>query len=148
MLSVSADEQRKRASSEKASERKTAGREMERTYKHIFQNLSPPTSRKTVSRIKMCGEGRLHSLTMFVWSHVCSVSVDVKLSELTDQRVTRSWYTETEVLKTMLTGSTSLSCPTPHEGFGATFLGVQDRLLQGDCSRAHDKVADTSMLSI
>ena len=81
MLSVGAGERRKRASSKKASERKI-----------LFKYLSPPTS--SYQNVKMCGEGRLHTLTMFVWSHVCNVSVDVKLSKLTNQRVTRSWYTE------------------------------------------------------
>ena len=56
-LSVSADERKRRASSGKANERKTAGKEKRRAYKHLFKYLdpptTPPTSRKTVYCVKM-----------------------------------------------------------------------------------------------
>ena len=56
-LLVSAEEREKRASSEKASERKTLGRAKGRACGHLDKHHSPsttpPTSRKTVFRVKM-----------------------------------------------------------------------------------------------
>jgi len=125
---------------------------MERTCKHLFKYLSPPTSRKTVSRVKMCGEGRLHMLTMFVWSHVCNVSVDVKLSKLTNQRVTRSWYNEMRCWKQCL--QASLPClipanpppppPLRREVFAQLFSESRTGYYNTTV-RFHDKVAATSV---
>ena len=53
-LSVSADERKMRANSEKrASERKMTGREKGRSCKHLYKYHSPPIFRKIVSRINM-----------------------------------------------------------------------------------------------
>lgn len=139
--SVQAREENGRVAKKRASEKQRE--ERQRTCDILFKYLSPPTS--SYQNVKTCGEGRLHTLTMFVWSHVCNVSVDVKLSKLTNQRVTRSWYTEMRYWNQCLQAHFPV-LSQPLRGFRANFLGVQDRLLQGDYFRAHDKVATTSML--
>ena len=50
---VSADERKNRASSEITNERETAGREKGAACKHPFKYYNPPSSWKTVSRVKM-----------------------------------------------------------------------------------------------
>ena len=67
-----------------------------------------------------CGTGEFHTLALFVWllsrTLVIELSVDVhvsKLSKLTNSRVYLELVDRNEILKTMLTGSTSLSLPSP-----------------------------------
>ena len=115
--SVQAREENGRVAKKRASEKQRE--ERQRTCEILFKYLSPPTS--SYQNVKMCGEGRLHTLTMFVWSHVCNVSVDVKLSKLTNHRVTRSWYTEMRYWNQCLQAPLPRIIPAPHEVFAQIF---------------------------
>lgn len=57
-----AREENGRVAKKRASEKQRE--ERQRTCEILFKYLSPPTS--SYQNVKMCGEGRLHTLTMFV----------------------------------------------------------------------------------
>ena len=81
-LSVSEDERKRRASSGKANERKTAGKEKRRACKHLFKYLDPPTipptSRKTVYCVKMryLG-GSVINTRAFSWDKVSVITFSI-----------------------------------------------------------------------
>ena len=70
---VLADERKKRASREKANERKTEGKEGAEPVSSFFKYLNPPTNpwaswknRFSCQNVKRCGVGEFHLLDMFV----------------------------------------------------------------------------------
>ena len=70
---VLADEWKKRASREKANERKTEGKERGEPVSTFFKYLNPPTNpwkswknRFSCQNVKRCGVGEFHLLDMFV----------------------------------------------------------------------------------
>ena len=98
-LSISADKRNKRASSQIANERKTAGIEKGRAWKHFFKYVKyPPTFWKTVSRVKMSKRQKVQCRRVSHARHVCdtlcsrSQMIDwgtcwSELSQLTNHRI-------------------------------------------------------------
>ena len=119
--------------SEKASERKTAGREKVSSCKHLFKYLSPPTtlptSRKTVSLVKMsnvkvpkCAVWKGFTRSPCLYHSTRSKPSDRfkcwhKLSKLTNHRIPTAGIPEWSIEKLHITVS-----PQPPRGFRATFL--------------------------
>ena len=91
-------------------------------------HLPPPsfgTARETVSRVKMlngkmCSAGGFHTLFIHDSARAKREVIGVSV-ELTNHRVYQELAYRNELLKTMFTGSTSPSVPSPHAVFTHLF---------------------------